>query len=118
MVIDSGTTLMYLPDNVADTIASQFNPPARYIGFSNLYMVECNAQAPKLGVIIGGKTFLIAERDLLNNEGFGGPGSMCVVTVQRQGKGDAVLGDSFLKNVVVVFDLGENEIRLAARMEE
>ena len=39
----------------------------------------------------------------------------CSVAVQRADVGDAVLGDAFLKNVVVVFDLGEDEVAMAGR---
>jgi aspergillopepsin I len=137
MVIDSGTTLMYLPDGIADYIATLFSPPAEYVPMSNVYLVDCKARAPRVGVNIAGFTFWVDEQDLLpgrkENGGMGGGGGedgmggvggwgeggegsgSCVVAVQRQGGGDAVLGDSFLKNVVVVFDLGDNEVRVAAR---
>ncbi|KAF2734428.1 acid protease [Polyplosphaeria fusca] len=115
MVIDSGTTLIYLPDAVASYIASLFDPPAIFNTLSNLYVVSCNAQAPRIAIIIAGQPFYIDERDLLNGGGVAGQKGVCVVAVQKQGNGDAVLGDAFLKNVVAVFDVGRNEMSFAAR---
>ncbi|KAF2269670.1 acid protease [Lojkania enalia] len=104
-IIDSGTTLMYLPDDVADSIASFFSPPATYDSLGNLYRARCSAQIPQVGVNIGGETFWVDDKDLLAGGGSDREGS-CLLSVQRQGYGDAVLGDAFLKNVVAVFDLG------------
>jgi hypothetical protein len=115
MVIDSGTTLMYLPDAVADYAASLFDPPAVFSTASNLYVVSCNAQAPSIAIIISGQPFYIDERDLLNGANAVGRRGLCVLAVQKQGSGDAVLGDAFLKNVVAVFDVERNEMSFAPR---
>jgi hypothetical protein len=69
MVIDSGTTLMYLPNSVADHIASLFSPPATYVEMANIYAVDCDAKVPRLGVIISNRTFWIDKRDLINDWG-------------------------------------------------
>ncbi|KAF1997298.1 LUC7-domain-containing protein [Amniculicola lignicola CBS 123094] len=120
MVIDSGTSLIYLPDQIADYVANLFIPAATYNVLSNLYLVSCTARAPQFAILIAGRRFWISEGDLLNNEGLtgivGGSGeATCVLAIQRKGNGDAVLGDAFLRNVVSVFDLGEGEMRFAAR---
>lgn len=39
----------------------------------------------------------------------------CTLAIQRAGGGGNTLGDSWMKNVLVVFDLKDNEIRIAAR---
>jgi hypothetical protein len=83
-----------------------------------MWMTNCGATPPRIGVIIGGKTFWIDPRDLINNETVGGgvrlTGS-CAISVQRMVSGDAVLGDAFLKNVVAVFDLEDNEMEFSGR---
>ncbi|KAF2275495.1 acid protease, partial [Westerdykella ornata] len=118
-IIDSGTTLMYFPDLVMEYIASAFVPAAAYSSQTGLYMVNCGAAAPRIGVIIGGRTFWVDTRDLINNETVDGRVSTmgtCVMSVQKVGGGNPVLGDAFLKNVVAVFDLGRNEMGFAQRV--
>ncbi|KAL5118631.1 hypothetical protein ACEQ8H_003482 [Pleosporales sp. CAS-2024a] len=112
MIIDSGTSLLYFPNQIAQYIASLFNPPARYNSNTNIYLVQCTAQAPRIGVRIGGQSYFISRDDLMNT----GPGAVggstvganpgeCALAVQNGMGGTLVLGDTFLKNVLVVFDL-------------
>jgi hypothetical protein len=162
MVIDSGTTLIYLPSDQVEDIASKFQPAATYDATQDLYTVDCGAQAPQLGIVINGTTFWLDERDLISRGTFpaskSGRGAgatagshagerhevrledvgseqeankhakrqkgsgvtqssfgACPISVQKQGDGDAVLGDAFLKNVIAVFDVGQNVMRFAAR---
>jgi len=84
-------------------------------------MADCGAAAPRVGIIIGGKTFWVDGRDLVNNETVGGGvGTVgtCAIAVQRAAGGDAVLGDAFLKNVVAVFDLERDEMGFVGRTAE
>jgi hypothetical protein len=118
MIIDSGSSLLHFPDPVAAHIASLFIPSAVYSPTYGTYLVECSAVAPRVGVIIGGKSFYIHEDDLMNK----GPGAvrqdrtgMCTLAILRQEGGDAVLGDSWLKGVLAVFDVGNNEMRFSGR---
>lgn len=116
MVIDSGSSLMVFPDRIADYIASLFVPRAVYAGSS--YLVPCSATAPRVGVIIAGKTFFVHEQDLMN-KGPGavrsGRGGLCTLAVLPARGSDLILGDSWLKGVLAVFDIGENEMRFAGR---
>jgi hypothetical protein len=122
IIVDSGTTLMYLPDAIAEYVASLFVPRATYNANSGLYLVSCQAAAPRVGVTVAGRTFFISNDDLMNR-GSGavggaaaGAGSgQCALAIQPTAGGAAVLGDSWLKNVLVVFDLGENVVRIAGR---
>jgi len=100
MIIDSGSSLNHLPDAVADYIASLFSPRAVFSTSSGGYLVACSAAAPRVGVIIGGKTFWIHESDLMNK----GPGAVkvgtpgvCTVGILKAGNADIVLGDTWLK---------------------
>lgn len=112
MLLDSGTSLLYFPDNIAAYIASLFSPPARYNSQTNTYIVSCTAAAPRIGVIISGHSYFISEEDLMNKS----PGAVggsnvgagkgeCALAVQQAQGGTLVLGDTWLKNVMVVFDV-------------
>ncbi|KAF1918658.1 aspartic peptidase domain-containing protein [Ampelomyces quisqualis] len=112
VIIDSGTTLNYFPDNVAAYIGSLFIPPARYEPNYNTYLVSCTASAPRVAVKISGQSYFMAQDDLMNRGpgGVGGAGAgaktgECVLAVQNAQGGSLVLGDAWLKNVLVVFDV-------------
>jgi hypothetical protein len=87
-----------------------------------MHIVPCTAAAPRVGIVIAGVSYFIHVEDLMNR----GPGAVggayagaepgeCVLAPQRAGEGAVVLGDTWLKNVLVVFDLGATEIRVAGR---
>jgi hypothetical protein len=118
MMIDSGSTLLHLPDAIAVHIASLFVPRAVYSTNSDTFIVPCSAVAPRVGVIIAGKTFWVNEADLMSKE----PGAvseghvgLCTLGVTTVGGGDAVLGDTWLKGVLAVFDVGGGVMRFAGR---
>lgn len=113
---------MYLPDAVADYVAGLFVPPATLSPQSEMWIVPCTATAPRFGVVIAGRTFFVSESDLMNKapgavggSKMGAPPGQCVLGTQRSGGGSLVLGDAWLKNVLVVFDLKGNRIRIAGR---
>jgi hypothetical protein len=131
----------YLSPVIADYLASHFSPPATYSSRTSTYSVICTAIPPKFAVVIEGIPFYVDPQDLVTDSsgwakrdrmGAGGTygdwrngeeqvqgerkeNRMCSLSVQRAGVGESVLGDAWLKNVVAVFDLGENEMRFAAR---
>ncbi|KAH9876684.1 hypothetical protein J1614_003816 [Plenodomus biglobosus] len=121
-IIDSGSSLIYAPDPIADYIAASFVPPATFNARSGMWIVKCNAEAPRVGIVIAGRAFWIAEDDLMNRgagavggAGMGAQVGYCVLGVQRAGGGSLVLGDVWLKNVLVVFDLKGARMRVAGR---
>ncbi|KAL8765602.1 MAG: hypothetical protein Q9209_007384 [Squamulea sp. 1 TL-2023] len=111
MHVDSGSTLIYLPEETADAINDLFVPPAVHNYSSGRYDVDCAAKAPDLGIKIAGQIFHINAKDLVVKPTSGGCFSGITATYSQQG----VLGDVFLKNVVAVFDIGHLEMRFAAR---
>jgi hypothetical protein len=109
-IVDSGTTLNLLPKAIADGVAASFIPPA-YLHASGLYIVSCNATPPQFGIQIGDQVIYINPKDMMAMKA-----GTCVSTVLDGGEGEPwILGDPFFKNAVVVFDVGENEIRVAGR---
>lgn len=111
VIIDSGTTLIYAPSDVADAVNALFEPPAQKMMLGGLYKVPCNARPPKFGVYISGKIFNINPQDLIMQ---GNGLDLCTTGVQAM-HGMSVLGDVFLRNVLAVFDVGAGEMRFAAR---
>lgn len=112
VIIDSGTSLVYAPNNVAAGIAASFNPPAVFDSSEGAYSVNCNAVAPLVGVSIGKKIFYINPVDMFIQ----GPTlGQCYLGIQPNMGGLTILGDVWMKNVLAVFDIGAEQMRFAAR---
>lgn len=110
-IVDSGTSLLYAPEEVAESLAAHFSPAAEFNDDYGVYTVSCTATIPIFGVAIGSKVFYVNSADLLIEEE---PG-LCVMGVQASSGGMNILGDAFLRNVLAVFDVGAAEMRFAAR---
>ena len=79
---------------------------------------ECNATPPTFGITIGGIAFDIDARDMLPEADLYHAGDNCMTGMQpgnycRKTTGPFLLGDSFLKNVAAVYDIGGTEMRFA-----
>lgn len=112
VIVDSGTTLIYIPTGIANAVNALFIPPAIYSNVAGAYVVDCSAKAPKFGVMVGKQTFYINAQDMILGAGTGS----CISGVNDAGVGGlSILGDVFLKNVLAVFDVGASEMRFAAR---
>ncbi|KAK2601449.1 hypothetical protein N8I77_010898 [Diaporthe amygdali] len=114
VIVDSGTTLLYLPTDLYDDIAALYDPPAVYIEDEGASFAPCNASVPYVGVKIGGKVFNISDADLLMQEVVDPTTGYCLIGPQDGGSGPYILGDTFMNNVISVFDIGASEIRFAA----
>ena len=111
VIIDSGTSLVYAPNSVADGVASAFNPPATFDQTSDAYYVSCAAIPPIFGVGIGNKIFYVNGADLILPSN----GGRCISGVQPNNGGLSILGDVWMKNVISVFDIGAEMMRFSAR---
>ena len=130
VIIDSGTTLNYIPTHEAAAINAMFDPPSFPDDQDGFYYVDCNATSPTtLGVTIAGTTFYLNPADLISRDAseesddeYDVP-SQCVSAFQDGGlvsetyPGSYILGDPFMNNVLVVFDWGKEEISFASRVE-
>lgn len=112
-IVDSGTTLLYLPSADAEAINAMFDPPGKYSDFYGVYIIPCNATAPEIGFTIAGETFYINPEDLVFNQGLGP--ELCASSVVDGGD-IFILGDIFLKNVLAIFDVGNSEMGFSSRM--
>lgn len=114
-VIDSGTTLSFLPPTLVRTYLRKFSPPGTYDPTYGFWFVDCNARVPPLGITLAGHTFWYNERDLIKRF----DRQRCVSGVQESVSGINILGDTWLDSVLVVFDLRNTpgSVRVAARRE-
>ena len=111
VIVDSGTSLLYVASEIAYVANELFSPPAQYDEQSGAYFVECDSITPTFGVNINGQTFFVNSQDLIVDAGDGS----CISGIQDAGEGPGILGDVFLKNVLAVFDVGASQMRFAAR---
>jgi len=113
-MIDAGATQIYLPPLAANITAAAYNPPAKWNDILSFYAVPCNAKPPSLAINIDGKTFPVDERDMIIDDETGGGG--CMAGINNGGiYAPYVVGVQFMKNVLVVFDIGKGELRIKAR---
>lgn len=84
-----------------------------------MYIVDCSAKAPQIGLIINNTTFWHNGEDLIYQTSEG----VCVFSlvssesVSIGGLKLNIIGVPFLKNVVAVFELVNNEMRFAKLLE-
>ncbi|OQE25328.1 hypothetical protein PENSTE_c006G03810 [Penicillium steckii] len=118
--LDSGNYIQYLPSAIANPINDLFDPPAKYVEGYEGFVVDCSAKTPKFGLTLGNQTFFHNGRDLIYQTDDG----TCISNIAPSESVPLlkqldinILGVPFLKNVVAVFDFGENEMRFAKRLE-
>ncbi|KAI0132846.1 aspartic peptidase domain-containing protein [Xylariales sp. AK1849] len=115
-IVDSGTPLNYVPDSEAVAANALFDPPGSLDPAAG-FLVQCNATAPAFGAVIAGQTFWTNPSDMFApNAAL--PAGMCQSAIQPGGApGHYILGESFLENVLAVFDVGQLKIGFKARVE-
>ncbi|GAV50692.1 hypothetical protein ZYGR_0Z01150 [Zygosaccharomyces rouxii] len=108
-LLDSGTTLVYLPDKMLAMLAEQLNAHwDRGIGY---YVTDCSrVDNTNLYFNFGGfnivsnmSTYVVSR----SNE------NSCVLGLQPGGPEAAILGDMFMQHAYIVFDLDDFEISMA-----
>lgn len=110
-IVDSGTSMIYLPSAQVVYINAAFDPPTEFDRESGYDVIPCDAKAPEFGVVIGDTPFYINAEDMILDLGL--PDGLCASGVQNGGGAVNILGDVFLRNVIAVFDVGQAEMRFA-----
>jgi hypothetical protein len=113
-IVDSGTSLTYLPTAIAKKVAGLYSPKATFDSTQGAYFVSCTAKAPSFGVKIGGTTFTLDPKDLILQSQKDSTTGKCLTGLTDGGTGPYILGDTFLSNVVAVFDVGAAQMRFSA----
>ena len=96
-------------------IHSLFDPPAALDATIGTAIAPCNASVPSMAIKIGGQAFNISVVDMLiqDQQRMATPPGMCLVGVQDGGGGPFTLGDTFMNNVLTVFDIGNTQMHFA-----
>lgn len=123
VIVDSGFTTSPLPPSLVMLFYDAFDhgPRISEIEGQPMFAVPCNTgSVPAFGIQIGGgilemsrDTLLVARLNTTEN-GI----TMCALGLQPGIEEAGLLGDTFLSNVVAVFDIGESEMRFAQRSIE
>lgn len=111
-LLDSGTTLMYLPATVADSVAGQLG--GRYSASTGYYLIPKPSSDDDTKIVFDFGGFHI-ETSLSNYlmQGTSGSDDVSVLGILRTDSERAILGDVFLVDAYVVYDLEDYEISLA-----
>lgn len=118
-IVDSGTTLNYLPTALADAVNAAFDPPAVFSDDEGAYVVDCDATPPSFAIVINGTAFFHNPLDMILPAGTSRGKEVCISGIDDGGddleEDVFILGDTFQKNVVTVFDVGAGVLLFAAR---
>lgn len=112
-VIDTGTSYAFMPEEDAKKFYALL-PEATVSEDGGSYTVPCDTTIPAQ-FTFGGVTYEVSAKDWVG--GKNGDGSnTCTSNIYSRdasGQGSWLLGDTFLKNVYAVFDMGNNQIGFA-----
>ena len=116
VLLDSGSSLSYLPSSIADKLFDIFN--ARYSSDAGAAIVSCDLaiQNPNVNVefSFSGANISVALDELVLLNGYSRRNQpICILGISDAGDSTPVLGDTFLRSAYVVYDLENNEISLA-----
>jgi hypothetical protein len=113
VLLDSGSSLMYLPDNVASSLYSAYG--AQYDQTQGAAIVDCSLAKEKgsLDFTFSGLTISVPMDELIVEIGIERGRPLCILGISPAGDSVSVLGDTFLRSAYVVYDLQNHQIALA-----
>ncbi|KAI1376693.1 acid protease [Hypoxylon crocopeplum] len=121
VLLDSGSSLTYLPDNMVEAIYEQVD--AQYDSSEGAAYVPCSLadQTATIDFVFSDPRISVEMNelvlDLVTASGrrptFSNGVTACLFGIAPAGSGTNVLGDTFLRSAYVVYDLDNNEISIA-----
>jgi hypothetical protein len=113
VLLDSGSSLSYLPDSYANSLYQIFN--AQYDSQSGAAVVSCDLanNAATVDFVFSGVNISVPLNELVLLDGYQRGNPICILGIASAGDSTSVLGDTFLRSAYVVYDLDNNEISLA-----
>ncbi|CAO3624617.1 unnamed protein product [Mucor fragilis] len=107
-ILDTGTTLLLLPQTISDQVASQYGA---YDNGDGTYLISCDtSNLEPLEFSINGAQFQVPVESLI----FQQSGSYCFASFgYSPGIDFAILGDVFLKNNYVIFNQKVPQVQIA-----
>ncbi|KKY25437.1 putative candidapepsin-4 precursor [Diplodia seriata] len=113
VLLDTGSSLTYLPDTVVDSIYTDFD--AVYDENEGAAFIDCNKadSTDTLEFTFSSPTITVPMNELVLLAGYSKGQAVCILGIAPAGDSTSVLGDTFLRSAYVVYDLANNEISLA-----
>jgi hypothetical protein len=121
VLLDSGSSLTYLPDAMAEAIYEEVN--AQYEPTAEAAYVPCSLanNSTTLNFTFSSPTISVAMSELViavagpNGEQltFSDGSPACLFGIAPAGSSTSVLGDTFIRSAYLVYDLDSNEISIA-----
>jgi len=112
-LLDSGSSLMYLPNNVASAIYTMTG--AQYNSQEGAAFIDCSQayNETTIDFTFSSPTIRVSMSELVIVAGQQGGKEICILGIAPADGTTPVLGDTFLRSAYVVYDLSNNEIALA-----
>lgn len=114
-LLDSGTTLSLLPDDIMKLLIQDIDPDAAYNTGAGGYIVNCTLASPDNTVTFtfdGEKDIVVPMTDLIMQQGSSGTGgNECMLGLVPGSM--LILGDNFLRSAYSVFNLDDKTISIA-----
>lgn len=113
VLLDSGSSLSYLPTTYADAIFQVFN--AEYDSNAGAAVVDCNManSDDTVDFDFSGQTISVPMSEVVIVDGYRRGTPVCILGISDAGDTTSVLGDTFLRSAYVVYDLSNNQISVA-----
>jgi len=110
--IDTGTSLIVLPTDIAEMINAQIGAKKSWNG---QYTVDCNTvpSLPELSFFFGGKAYPLSAEEYILNAGGTCISSFTGMDINLPGGQLWIIGDVFLRRYFTVYDLGRNAVGFA-----
>ena len=112
-LLDSGSSLMYLPNNITNAIYNAVG--AQYDKSQGAAFIDCSLANTDstIDFTFSGVTIQVAWNELIIPIGSDNGQTQCIIGISPSNGQSAVLGDTFLRSAYVVYDIDSNEISLA-----
>ncbi|TVY22065.1 putative aspartic-type endopeptidase OPSB [Lachnellula arida] len=121
VLVDSGSSLTYLPDSMAEAIYDQVS--AQYDSQEGAAYIPCSmaSNSTTLGFTFSSPTIQVSMDELVieisSSSGepltFSDGERACLFGIAPAGSSTPVLGDTFIRSAYLVYDLANNEISIA-----
>mmetsp|Transcript_4880 Transcript_4880/g.10772 ORF Transcript_4880/g.10772 Transcript_4880/m.10772 type:complete len:398 (-) Transcript_4880:164-1357(-) len=114
-IVDSGTSLLAVPKADMEAIAAKVGakPLAPIPPLNREYTIDCNADAPAIDIIIGGKKYTLTKDDYILKAGGQCLFGMTGLDVPAPAGPLYILGDVFMRAYYVKFDVDGKRLGFA-----
>jgi len=113
VLLDSGSSLSYLPTDVAQSIFTIFK--ATYSSSAGAAVVDCSymSSTQTIDFAFGGLTISVPMNEMVIVDGVRRGSQVCILGISDAAGSTSVLGDTFLRSAYVVYDITNNQISMA-----